>query len=140
MTYLIGYQKCKTKKSKLEFLNMMKYHFTEDYNNYKNIIKNCNQSEGSKISMNHIQNVILLLNSMIKNNNNIIENFSKFKLSMELLMEETEENDKDKLDVYVGDTMTTLKGEQGYLFCCDRFKMEYETYKFMIEDYNKIKL
>jgi uncharacterized protein (UPF0248 family) len=139
MTYLNGYQKCKTKKSKLEFLNMMKYHFTEDYNTYKNVIKKSNQSKSLKISINHIQNVILLLNSIIKNNNNIIENFSKFKLSMELLMEHTEENE-DKLDIYVGDTMTTLKAEQGYLFCCDRFKMEYEMYKFMIEDFNKIKL
>jgi hypothetical protein len=91
---------------------------------------------------------VLLYNSILKNNKeNIIKNFSDFNnnnLDYMEIVEEISENENIK-GFYSKDNMEDVNdaqnkcGEQ-YRLVCIEVKEKYELLKYIIEDYNKIKL
>ena len=95
----------------------------------------------------------MLLNSIIKNNNKmIVENFKKYLLQNCKMLEFIEEDECDNLylnlienlhnknDDYLYVKTVEMKEEELYLYFCNHYKNEYECFKYIIQDYNKIEL
>lgn len=91
-----------------------------------------------KINMNLHMCYVLLYNSIIKNKKeNIIKNFSDFNKNQLDYMEFLEEISDNDIDVKFS---SNIKPGEKYRLICIEIKEKYELLKYIIEDYNKIKI
>jgi hypothetical protein len=148
--YIIKYKTCSKKDMKKQYLNFFMTENTKGYNEYKNILKHwINKDQNDHrfnfytLRMKNHMSEVLLYNSILKNNKeNIIKSFNDFnKLQLDYMesMEEATENEKIKGFVSNLNDEITKPGEKYRLICID-IKEKYEGLKYIIEDYNNIKL
>jgi len=91
-----------------------------------------------KINMKINMCYVLLYNSIIKNKKeNIIKNFSDFNKNQLDYMEFLEEISDNDIDVKFS---SNIKPGEKYRLICIEIKEKYELLKYIIEDYNKIKI
>ena len=134
----------------------IKHYITENttaYNKYKTVLKVLKEVEIQDdddlininfytLRMKNHMSQVLLYNSILKNNKeNIIKNFNDFNKHqldyMECLEELTEDENRLFINNRNGDEIKP--GEQ-YRLICIEVKELYELLKYIIEDYNNIKL
>jgi len=146
MKSFINYKKL-NKTNKKDFIKFYIKTNTEDYNEYKNILKNKDLDERlirfyNLRMKNHMAHV-LLYNSILNNNKeNIIKNFNDFNNQQLEFMEIMEEITEDQTVVSI--FHSNVKGEnksgEQYRLICIEIKEHYDLLKYIIEDYNNIKL
>ena len=152
---IINYKSLNKKEKEL----YIKYYITENttaYNEYKNILKfieggeleygalgKDEQNEFYTLRMKNHMSRVLLYNSILKKNKeNIIKNFNDFnkhQLEFMEIMEEISERDNCLGFLNNLNDDKTKPGEK-YRLVCIEIKEEYELLKYIIEDYNNIKL
>jgi hypothetical protein len=163
---IINYKTFKIKVDKEKYLKYYIIEHTDCYNHYKKIIEEFNRISSTDVRfinnkeemklhtkfynfrIKYHMSQVLLYNSILKNNKeNIIKNFSDFNnnnLDYMEIVEEISENENIK-GFYSKDNMEDANdaknksGEQ-YRLVCIEVKEKYELLKYIIEDYNNIKL
>lgn len=135
------------KKYKEVFIKHYTKESTNGYNFYKNSLKeNTTHIDFYTLRMKCFMSQVLLYNSILKNNKeNIIKNFNNFnELQLEYMemLEEISGDEKCEGFAYNTDDeddKITKPGEK-YRLGCIEIKEKYEFFKYLIEDYNNIKL
>jgi len=103
-----------------------------------------NKQSSIDITILHIklyQHFTFLFNSIIKNNEtNIKNNFKNLSSTQYEIMEFYEELCDGEINLYDTTHKKTIKPAENYRLKCIEIKDEYDFCKYVIEDYNKIKL
>jgi hypothetical protein len=144
------------KENKEEYIKFYIKEFTRCYNIYKTMLKDKSIKDESKtknidyntLKMKIYMSQVLLFNSILKNNKeNIIKNFNNYNELQLECMEMIEEISNDEkcggFKRFKGSEIVVIniiKSEEQYRICCKEIKERYELLKYIIEDYNNIKL
>lgn len=155
-TYQEVSKKMPTHKKEIFIKTMIQY-YKQRYNDYKQFKKDIEETEemptdeskknkksSIDLSILHIklyQHLTFLFNSMIKKDEiNIKNNFKNLSSTQMELMEFYEEICEGDYDLYDTTHNITIKTAENYRLKCIEIKDEYDLCKYVIEDYNKIKL